>query len=224
MIITCPSCSKRYLVEDSSIEPSGRQVQCVACQHNWFFKPAPGAKELEQVHLDLIGIESSKASPKSGLNLGWVLMIITFISITLGLVFARPYIMELWPSTRQGYQMVGLGPKPTLEGLTFENLRPLIEKTKSGQRLMLTGTVVNIGTEVRNMASLTIVVKGDCDKATWYEKLMTQTLKSKGAHQCKLAKWEYAPSESKIYPGERVAFETSYPRNIVGAKSIQVQF
>ena len=38
MIITCNICKKKFNVEDSLIPKDGRQLQCSACGHKWFFK------------------------------------------------------------------------------------------------------------------------------------------------------------------------------------------
>lgn len=35
MILTCPACAMRYLVPDTAIPPSGRQVRCANCRHSW---------------------------------------------------------------------------------------------------------------------------------------------------------------------------------------------
>jgi predicted Zn finger-like uncharacterized protein len=41
MIITCPRCATRYLLEVGVVQPPGRQVRCARCTHSWFQEAAP---------------------------------------------------------------------------------------------------------------------------------------------------------------------------------------
>lgn len=44
MILTCPACQTRYVVPDSAIGGSGRQVRCASCKNSWHQEPAPAAQ------------------------------------------------------------------------------------------------------------------------------------------------------------------------------------
>ncbi len=39
MLLVCPSCNTRYVVPDSAIAGSGRQVRCANCRHSWHQAP-----------------------------------------------------------------------------------------------------------------------------------------------------------------------------------------
>ena len=40
MIITCENCTKKFEVDADLIPDKGRLLQCMKCQHTWFFKNA----------------------------------------------------------------------------------------------------------------------------------------------------------------------------------------
>ena len=47
MIITCPSCKKKFEVNASLISSEGKMLQCGVCSHKWFFKKEPIKKVIK---------------------------------------------------------------------------------------------------------------------------------------------------------------------------------
>lgn len=46
MILTCPSCTMRYIVSEGAIGPNGRKVRCAHCGHEWRQEPEEGLDEV----------------------------------------------------------------------------------------------------------------------------------------------------------------------------------
>ena len=46
MIITCPSCKKKFEINQKLIPSKGRTLQCGSCDHQWFFKINDPEKEI----------------------------------------------------------------------------------------------------------------------------------------------------------------------------------
>ena len=71
MIIQCESCSKKFIVKDSDIPKSGRNVQCGYCSFNWHQKPTSipektlkltKTSEPKQKTSDSLSVDAIKAS------------------------------------------------------------------------------------------------------------------------------------------------------------------
>jgi predicted Zn finger-like uncharacterized protein len=47
MILTCPNCSARFMIDGGALGPTGRTVRCGACGHSWLQLPEQGGPETE---------------------------------------------------------------------------------------------------------------------------------------------------------------------------------
>ncbi len=55
MIITCPSCEKKFELNTNLVPDDGRMLQCGSCNHTWFFRKA----ENEETMIKPIKLESN---------------------------------------------------------------------------------------------------------------------------------------------------------------------
>ena len=53
MIITCPSCKKKFNIDINLIPSVGRDLQCGSCEHIWFYKKEDPIPEPLQVNEDI---------------------------------------------------------------------------------------------------------------------------------------------------------------------------
>ena len=63
MIITCPSCKKKFNIDINLIPSKGRDLQCGSCEHVWFFKKEDPIPEPLQINEE-IAIQENGNSDK----------------------------------------------------------------------------------------------------------------------------------------------------------------
>ena len=119
MIITCPSCNKKFKVDASLIPMEGKLVQCGSCNHKWFFEKKvkkevkkPLAKETEIIdknvpdNTEKLITEAEKAiynteknSTKNKINIlsFLVVLIITFVALVILLDTFKNFINLIIP-------------------------------------------------------------------------------------------------------------------------------
>ena len=70
MNITCPSCNKKFKIEDALIPSKGRNLQCGSCNHNWFYKIDNKTVEPQKLDENIVEkvIESSEESVSNSGN------------------------------------------------------------------------------------------------------------------------------------------------------------
>src|SRR5258708_9102171 len=119
MIVTCPVCSTRYLVDPRALGSAGRLVRCANCSHTW--QQAPPADAPRRV--DLVARQPEFAVPAGGrvqlpalsppqrrssaLLMPLLLLLVLIRPATAGLWLARDQVVGYWPGAAAYYAMLG---------------------------------------------------------------------------------------------------------------------
>ena len=61
MIITCPSCKKKFNIDINLIPSEGRNLQCGSCDHIWFYKKEDPIPEPLQIDEDIVIRENEES-------------------------------------------------------------------------------------------------------------------------------------------------------------------
>ena len=64
MIISCPSCKKKFQINGTLVPEDGRNLQCGSCKHVWFYKSENEDSSLLTLNEDLINNEIKDNLPK----------------------------------------------------------------------------------------------------------------------------------------------------------------
>ncbi len=200
MIITCPSCSARFVVKTESIGANGRKVRCAKCKHDWFQAPdqqaiaavAAANPQPEPASTDPIpqgsnvpvAVKTKGKFAVSPLQLGFVGSILLLV-LTVGIMQANSVL----PKMAGFYKLFAIY---DAKEIALYDVK--VEKVDADKYtdLVITGKIVNQSSEEKHLPDLRISIY-DKDK----KKLKYITLASKGA---------------MIAPGEKVDFKNQVPR------------
>lgn len=232
MILTCPSCQKRYMIESREIGSKGRLVRCVACRHTWHQDLDEDMVALADLTADFFAEKENVVVAKRHPTM-WILMVLGFILLLGSFFVARNTIVAHWPSTGKIFSKIGFSITNPTESLQIENITPVQITQGINSLIVLKGELVNTSSLIRTIPTLHIVVKGECKRAPVTSQLkmhlkqtLAKMLKSSvtGDGLCTLEEWDYTLSESRLFPSERLSFETTPHPMVEGAKDITVEF
>ena len=219
MIITCPECSTRYVVDPAAIGAAGRIVRCSRCEHSW---AEPPPKDLPQSGpFRAPPLSAERPMPRSrprGTNLPalpskpprrapailWSLVFVVLFGSIGAAIWYRDLIMSRVPETEIIFAAVGLGPEAAGAGLQLQVSKPDY-KTRDGKRVVIIkGFVVNISEKARVVPEMIVKVY-DKNKDVLFEK-------------------RFAPSSPKLLVKERISFATELIDPPAAGTGIEVTF
>lgn len=163
MILTCPACASRYVVDDARVGPAGRTVRCSHCGAVWRAEAGQGAgpavaQPIETLTnqakaADLPGEalprqfrarveEQKRARRTAAAGAVWGGMAVVIVGLLVLALMFRNDVARIWPKTASAYAAVGLPVNAV--GLAVENITssPGIEEGRE---------VLVVGGDVRNV-------------------------------------------------------------------------
>lgn len=219
MVVTCPQCAKRYMLDEALIPQEGRQVRCISCYHIWRQIPDPLHHAPNPVLLGGadIALQMNISSEKHTSWLGWILFSSFFVVCLSVLIFGRNFIIVHWPESEKYYELIGLHVTPPGAGLSITNAASQLHLDGPVEMIRVTGHVVNTSDTVHPIPPLKIKLMGDHSDPKCLEK-------SKEKNGCVLDQWEHRLSEQSLLPGENLQFETDPRPKVEGSRHIRVEF
>jgi len=210
MILTCPSCTTRYLVDPAQLAPRGRTVRCAKCGETWHQDPPADLPLRLETPLPPSFTQPASEEPKlpalvrrRQVNPGIYAMVAVLVlaGIAAFAYYGRPWLVERWPALDKIYVVLGIAETSPVEGLVLEGVNGMRNADGS---YVVTGAIVNNANVIRAVPRL----KGIFRDASWRE----------------IVAWTFTPAGEPLRPGERLPFQDSYANPPEGAANLLVTF
>jgi predicted Zn finger-like uncharacterized protein len=214
MIVTCPACTTRYLVDPRALGSAGRVVRCAHCSKTWHQTPPEDFPR--SLDIPLADAIPSLVGPRSQLpalprrrgvkpaTVGWVVLLAIILSAVVAGIAARDQIVALWPPAARLYAMVGLSATPVGLGLELRKVMPSRGVENGVATLIIEGEVANVSQVAHEVPKLRVV------------------LRDRDGNE--LQSWSFPVAEARLLPGASVPFRTSIPQPNAAATGVVVTF
>lgn len=236
MILNCPKCSTRFLIDPNHLGTTGRNVRCGACSHEWHQDPekpaarnyAPPSLNLDDVvteplentddraAADAAGEKPKKQKKKRDREgrrrlwprlIAWFLFVFVILAILAGGYFERGEIVSRWPASAKIYKALGIPYTPAKNvGLVVPEGSVRISRSNIGD-------------------IPTLIIEGDIENRAKLPQRVSEmriTLVDKEGKTLKT--WTFAPETRLLRPGGSMSFRTSVSRPPPDAVKVTFSF
>ncbi len=220
MILTCSSCSKRYLVDPRALGAVGRNVRCAHCGHTWFQAPPPDGPQsfdaalaaVPEPEIDeparrrerRVQLPAVSRQRSRGPVLAWLAVLVAVVAVAWGLIAARASVVGLWPPAARLYALIGYDATVPGTGLSVLKVTSSRVMENGVPALAIDGEVVNVSSVVRRVPKLRV------------------TLRDRDAKELKA--WDVTVAQTTLLPGASVAFHITIAQPAEAATSALVGF
>ena len=220
MILTCPSCTTRFLLSAQVLAPDGRRVKCSNCGEEWFQLPDPdelvdnAEHQIEEIPEAvkpipegssvpaLQGDEDKKAkAPDKGALGGYIGAAIVFLMILGGLIVMKDSVVKTWMPSAGLYEMLGVSIAVPGEGIVFDNVKA---RMVASGNIRIEGSIINLTKEEQFLPAIEASIRNEAGE------VIMKTL--------------IDPPFEAMQPESSVPFKTRYVGETNGADHVQLKF
>jgi predicted Zn finger-like uncharacterized protein len=232
MILTCPNCSARFLINVAALHPSGREVRCGRCRHQWFAAPpepekpkvddaAAAAAPLTPPPLPPLSPEPRSFEPRpipKGSNLpviakprrravgaifGWLLLLLAVAAIGVAIA-ERETLMAMYPDARPVYAAVGFEVPGAGDGLQIAEVTSVRVMQEGLPVLVCEGRINNVSKHERRVPTLRGALRDSNGR--------------------ELQAWTFTVSSQPLPPGGAIPFRTEVRQPASSATELSITF
>lgn len=227
MVVGCPACRTRYLVEEEALRGrAGRPVRCASCGHTWHQAAPPeqlatdDAARLRGSRIEpaldvpprpagvgapILEIPPRDPSPRARRSrwgaIRWLLLaLLLVLAILAGIMVARSSVVAVWPPAERLFALAGMPAEPLGAGLKIDNLVPA--RTPGG--LLIEGDVTNTGKAAREIPMLRVALRDAGEKEVQFKIV--------------------DPRQRRLPPGAVLHFKTPFDHPDAAATGVVVTF
>ncbi len=219
MILTCPTCATRFVIDPDALGGQGRSVRCGACGNTWHQQAAAPAAAYDPPPLGLDDVVTAPLDERSrGRGLAgmasrfavWCMFIGVIGSIVWGGYRYRQEIVNRWPVATRVYDFLDIRVRAPA-GYGLDVPKGTIRARRASENgvpiLVISGEIVNNSAKPMQVGRMRITL-----------------LDEDAGNANELRSWVFTPGSRTLGPSKRMGFQTSISNPPRGARAVRIKF